>query len=253
MRPLSIWFAASGASSTPLSIRASSRSADLLQLNNQADHYFGPIIAAIEPVIPSDEVYELRLPLMAMQGKKGREVRQIQKALIAWIKETAPALSKRSYADYLRPAPPANIPNVPFPVELQRFGGMPNFRRLQIIHVVTGDRGPLREQRMRQACDDKFGKLASWKKDAGARTILLLENPDILLTHSSNVADMFLSIAEGRADWPDETYLIDTYTSGDWYLWPLLIDGKSYFDLGKERHPLAWEVNPASLAFATGR
>jgi hypothetical protein len=70
----------------------------LLQLNNQADHYFGPIIAAIEPVIPSDEVYELRLPLMAMQGKKGREVRQIQKALgLLLAGETSPPEEKAGW------------------------------------------------------------------------------------------------------------------------------------------------------------
>jgi hypothetical protein len=186
-----------------------------------------------------------------LQGKKGREVRQIQEALIAWIKQKAPTLPKRRYADYKKPAPPVSVPNVPFSVELYRFEVIPGLGRLQIKHIVEGDRDALREKRIRQACDDKFEKLAWWKKDAGARTILLLENTDIQLTNSSSVAETFLSIANDRPDRPDETYLIDTCTSCSWFLWPLLIDEKSYFDLGRERHPLAWELDSAVLVCVT--
>ncbi len=72
-------------------------------------------------------------------------------------------------------------------------------------------------------------------------------------TNSTSVAEAFLSIAEGRLDRPDETYLIDTSINPIWYLWPLLIDEKSYFDLGRERHPLPWEVDGAVLVSATKR
>ena len=226
----------------------------LIRLNNQAQHLFDPITAAIAAVVPTDEVYELAIPALAMQGKSGREVRRIQEALIAWIKQTAPSLPKRRYVDYGTPSPPINLPNVPFPVQLYRFEGIvPGFNRLQIRHAVTGDPETMREERIRQACDGKFGKLASWKKDAGARTILLLENPDIQLTNSTRVAETFLSIAKGRPDRPDETYLIDTYSTGPWFLWPLLIGEKTYFDLGQERHPLAEEIDPATLVPATKR
>jgi hypothetical protein len=223
----------------------------LLRLNNEFDHHFGPITEAISGIVPNDEVYELGLPAKALQGKKGREV--IHEALIAWIKQTAPTLPKRRYADYKKPSPSVSVPNVPFPVDLYRFEGIPGLGRLQITHCVKGDWDAMREKRIRQACDDKFEKLAWWKKNAGARTILLLENTDIQLTNSSSVAETFLSIAKGRPDRPDETYLIDTCTSGSWFLWPLLIDEKSYFDLSRERHPLAWEVASADLVCATKR
>jgi hypothetical protein len=224
-----------------------------LQLNNQAAHLFQPIEEAIAAIVPPDEVYELVIPVLAMQGKTGREVRQIQEALIAWIKQTASTLTKQRYADYVNPPAPVNLSNVPFPVELFRFEGIPGLGRLQIRHSVTGDREAMREQRIRQACDDKFGKLASWKHDAGARTVLLLENPDIQITNSSRVAETFLSLAEPRSDRPDETYLIDTFTSGPWFLWPLLIGDKTYFDLGRETHPLALEIDPAALVSVTKR
>ena len=127
---------------------------------------------------------------------------------------------------------------------------------MQIRHDVKGnpqERQEQREQRIRLACDAKLGKLASWKRDAGARTILLLENPDMQATDSTSVAEAFLSIAEGRLDRPDETYLIDTSINPTWYLWPLLIDDQSYFDLGRKRHPLPWEMDGTVLVSATKR
>jgi hypothetical protein len=144
----------------------------LLRLNNQADQHFGPIIAAISAIVPNDEVYELCVPAKVLQGKKREEIQQIQGALMAWIAQTAPALPKRRYADYRETPPPANVPSVPFPVELIRFEGViPGWNRLQIKHNVKGnpqERHEQREQRMRQACDTKFGKLAAWKRGAGA-------------------------------------------------------------------------------------
>src|SRR5271166_2150450 len=44
----------------------------LIQLNNQAQHLFDPITAAIAAAVPTDEVYELVIPALAMQGKSGR-------------------------------------------------------------------------------------------------------------------------------------------------------------------------------------
>ena len=82
----------------------------LLQLNNQADQHFGPIIAAIAGVEPDDEVYELCVPARVLQGKKRREIQQIQGTLIAWITQTAPTLPKRLYADRRTPAPPSQCP-----------------------------------------------------------------------------------------------------------------------------------------------
>ena len=131
-------------------------------------------------------------------------------------------------------------------------GVVPGFNRLQIKHLVSGDRDAMREERIRQACDDKFGKLASWKQN-GARTILLLENPDIQLTNSARVAETYLSIAQSRSDRPDETYIVDTYPTESWHLWPLLTGEKTNFELGQEKHPLADEINPATLVAVTKR
>lgn len=225
----------------------------LIQLNNQGKLLFDPISEAIAAVVPADEIYELVIPLHAMQGLRGRDLRQAQNALVNWIKETAPTLTKRLYADYHKPPAPQQVGHVPFLVQLYRFENLARgFNRLEIKHLLTGDLDALREDRIRKACNDKFGKLMWWKND-GARSVLLLENPDIQLTNAALVAETFLSIARGRPERPDETYLIDTYPTGPWYLLPLLVGNETYFDLGQKKHPLAEEVDPSILVPVTMR
>jgi len=67
------------------------------------------------------------------------------------------------------------------------------------------------------------------------------------------VADTFLSIAKGRSDRPDETYLIETFTNGQWFLLPLLIDENTYYDLRRDERPLYWTLNPGALVPVTKR
>ena len=62
------------------------------------------------------------------------------------------------------------------------------------------------------------------------------------LTNPSNVAETFLPIALARADAPDETYMVSTCTS-PWYAWPILINGRTYFDLAATSHPIHFEMD----------
>jgi hypothetical protein len=83
-----------------------------------------------------------------------------------------------------------------------------------------------------------------WKQSDNARTILVLEDNDVQLTNQSIVTDAFLPIAQARAEAPDETYLVSTCTS-PWYAWPILINGRTYFDLAATQHPIYFEMDNA--------
>ncbi|HEV2269991.1 MAG TPA: hypothetical protein VGR92_11065, partial [Steroidobacteraceae bacterium] len=48
----------------------------------------------------------------------------------------------------------------------------------------------------------------------------------------ATVAEVFVPVARGRADIPDETYMIATCMQ-PWQQWPLLVDGRSYHELAK--------------------
>jgi hypothetical protein len=63
------------------------------------------------------------------------------------------------------------------------------------------------------------------------------------------VADAFLPIAQTRADAPDETYLVSTCTS-PWYAWPMLVNGRTYFDLAATQHPIYFEMDDAGNLIA---
>ncbi len=108
-------------------------------------------------------------------------------------------------------------------------------------HVTRGSDQP-RELRIQRACDDKFPKLAKWKRSDNARTVLVLEDNDLQLTNQSIVADAFLPIARGRIDAPDETYMVSICTSS-WYAWPILVNGRSYFELAEISHPIHFEMD----------
>lgn len=173
------------------------------------------------------------------------DVRTIQAALVTWISAIAPTLPIRKYADYKGILMTAQPAGVPFPVSIIRFGGIASLPgRVQIKHLVPQETHMSRVERIARACEKKFPKLARWKELHGARTILVFEDNDMQLTNSSAVAQTYLSIAEGRSDRPDETYMVSTFTT-PWYAWPLLIDGRTYFDFASVDHPMPFEIDTA--------
>jgi hypothetical protein len=178
----------------------------------------------------------------------------IQQAVIAWVKATALTIPKRPSPDYRGNLfGPVKVANVPFDLSLFRFEPpiVPG-RYFQIRHTVN-DIAKLRTDRMQAAVDKKFPKLAAWKAHDKARTILVLEQNDIQLTNPSIVADTYLPLATARADRPDETYLVATCMSPNWWMWPILIGDRSYYDFAQSVETSYWEFDPSKLASLTKR
>ncbi len=213
--------------------------ADFMQMNGASSRLFEPIRRRVSPVVPAGEVWEMHIPLGALTGRDNKDLRRIQDALAHHVITTAPQVPIRSYADYIGDLRPVTPPNVPFLVNLYRFGSLGLPSRFDIVHTVPGSsKETLRRERLLLACRKKFPKLAAWKRSDCARTILILEDNDIQLTNQVLVADAFLPLAMARDDRPDETYMIMTCAE-PWYVWPILIDDKTYFD-----RPDHFEVDP---------
>jgi hypothetical protein len=221
-----------------------------VQLNAEAERHFDPIIQAVSGHLPP-EVIELHIPTQVMQGLKKSDVQKIQAALIEWICATAPTLPVKRYADYIGNVEPVAVSGVPFEVRMFRFENIVPPGRLQIVHVLGGDRAKARAERFARACDKKFPKLAWWKAEKGARSILVLEDNDIQLTNQATVAETFLPIAEARKDRPDETYLVASCVT-PWIAWPILIDQKTYFDFARNGKSY-WEIDQTQLSEVTLR
>lgn len=225
--------------------------ARFMQLNAEARFHFDPIKDAVKHAIPPNEVIELHVPAKALQGRPSKEIRSITDALAKHIIAIAPKLARRSYADYTGDITPTMLPGVPFPIKIYRFDSIGTGSRLQIVHKAA-DVEKQRADRIREACERKFPKLARWKAVENARTVLILEDNDIQLTNPQNVTDAFLPNALSRSDVPDETYMIFTYNE-TWYVWPILIGDQSYFDLVQRHQPIHREFDSKALFAVTER
>jgi hypothetical protein len=177
-----------------------------VRMEAQSERLFAPITKALKDSLGNDALFELYLPANAFHGRRSAELQTIQQAIIAWVKATAPTIPKRPYPDYKgTPAGPAKVAGVPFDLSLCRFEPptIPG-QHFQIKHTVNNI-AKLRTDRMKAAVDKKFPKLDLWKKNENAKSILALEQNDIQLTNPAIVTDTFLSLAQARADRPDET------------------------------------------------
>jgi hypothetical protein len=224
-----------------------------VRMEAEADRHFKPITDALRNALGTTAVYELHVPANAFQGRGMPEIRRLQQAIIAWVLQTAPAVPGRRYADYRGTSiGPVTPPGMPFALSLYRFEpALVPGHYFQIKHVVANV-DKLRTARIGEAIERKYGKLAAWKRDRGARSILVLEDNDLFLTNQAIVAGTYLPLATGRSDQPDESYLVST-SIGPWHAWPILVDGRSYFDLAQAGDAQRWEIDPAGLTPLTKR
>jgi hypothetical protein len=143
---------------------------------------------------------------------------------------------------------------VPFRFSLYRwslhdFNGSPLSGRFRRSAVVTRDVETARQARLERTCDDKFSKLATWRRDEGACTVLVMEENDLSLTNHQLVAEAMARAESGRSDVPDEICLVSTIRPNPWWVTCLRREGKTYYDDGERFH----ELDPARLIKLTKR
>lgn len=223
-----------------------------MQLEAEAPFRFKPIEAMVAGRLPATEHFELHIPLKVTQALKGAALRSVHETLAAWIIATAPALPIARYGRYVTPIRTVALPGVPFAVSLHRTTteGFP--ARFTIRHLVDGDHETERVERVREACQRKFPKLAAWKRDHGARTVLVLEENDIQLTNPQVVADALLEVEATMPDRPDEVYLVSSAVNNPWWSFALRIDQRNYYEFSRAFECME-EVDPSTLTDLTGR
>ncbi|HJW42624.1 MAG TPA: hypothetical protein VJ476_15520 [Rhizomicrobium sp.] len=219
-----------------------------IELEADSRRGFGPIEEAVTAALRPREYIQFHVPVHALRGLKNKDIRRIQEAMISWIIATAPTLPIAPIGRQFR-SEYVDLPGVPFPVALHCHdaGGYPGAAK--VVHILPEEgRDEARLQRLAKACRDKFPKLNHWKRVAGARSVLILEDDDIQLTNQATVAEVVVPLALAAADRPDEIWLVITCTE-PWYIVPMLVDRTSYFDL----EYAALEIDPRDLVAITGR
>ncbi len=93
-------------------------------------------------------------------------------------------------------------------------------------YFVAGDVEQARTARLQKACEDKFPKLATWKRD-GTKSVLVLEENDLSLTNHQRVADALVPALAAMPDVADELFLVSTSIAYKWWITCLRRAGKT--------------------------
>jgi hypothetical protein len=213
---------------------------------------FAPVMAHFRGVVPAGEYWELHVPVEASVGLSGGKIKLAQEGLVGWIRANATRLSVTRFGDrYPHSMRKETASAVPFRFALFRWsvprGGLSGvFWRREFI---SGDLEEARRARLVRVCDDKFPKLAKWKRDEGARSVLVLEENDLSSTNHQLVAEAMARVEAGRTDRPDEIFLVTSIRPSPWWVTCLRRSGKNYYDDGERYH----ELDPGSLCQLTKR
>ena len=161
------------------------------------------------------------------------------------------------YDRYANPSLGETVASIPFSFSLHRgtLAG-PHFPpqsplcgRFTVRYIVSGNVEQARRERLQKACNDKYPKLAKWKRETGARTVLVLEENDLSLTNAQRVTDALFPAEATMLDAADEVFLVSTHIASKWWVSCLRRAGKTYYSDGERFH----EVDPAELTQLTSR
>ena len=229
---------------------------DQIELEVHNRRLFAPIIAQFSNRIDR-ELWEFHVPVEASAGLTGPQVKRVQQTLIKWIEANALQFpAALLYDRYANPHLGEMVPDVPFPVSLHRASldshhfphDSPLCGQFIMKYSVGGDLEQARVERLQKACEDKFPKLATWKRD-GAKTVLVLEENDLQLTNHQQVANALKTAEAAIPDAADEIFLVSTSIVDKWWITCLRRAGKTYYDNEERFH----EIDPKSLSGLTKR
>ncbi|MBS0546132.1 MAG: hypothetical protein JSR24_00190 [Proteobacteria bacterium] len=188
------------------------------------------VVSSLSGQLPKPGVYKLYFPTFSTVGRS-MTMDMARNALREWVIATAgqlhashPERRAKNVEPFGHEASITGAPTgLPFEITLWRELHWSLAGRFDGV-LTLGRFGPenLEEQRVTQmtrALTNKCPKLQKFKQ-AGAWTVLILEDADISLSNHVTVADAFEAACVGREDLPDEVFLIDTKTD-PWTVWKL--------------------------------
>jgi hypothetical protein len=213
---------------------------------------FGPIKQRVVGALPTADFFELYVPVEAAVGLKRSEVARVGDAIATWIMEAAPSVAIAPIGGPYSATPLGDtIPGVDFPLSLHRWSVQagPLRGEFRVCYVAPRNLEAARLERLRESCTRKFPKLAAWKRDQGARTVLVLEERDNQLTNHQLVFEALSRAEEGMADAADEVFLVSTHRANPWWVTCLRRDGRNYYDDGERFE----EIDPVTLTPLTSR
>ena len=210
------------------------------QINTGIDFgaFIAPIEDALDHKLPVPGMFRLSFPIDPSRGIKRRDMEKVQAAVIAWVQEKALELHAECPEQPTKPKDHSNFrkgntEGLSCEIMLHRETGwwMPEKGkgRLFAARFAPPKHEELRKDRIEAALKKKLPKLKSWK-DQGARSVLLLENGDCILSNHIVILEAVEYGLVGYNDHPDEVWLVDTTIETEWTVLCLIRDGVSFLD-----------------------
>ena len=202
--------------------------------------------------LPGPVYYELRVPMDVCLPEKRKDRERMLSTLDKWIRESAHCMQGRN-TDLFTPmfAPirsdvwhedcTTGTPlGVAYEIKLMRTklwppdihtaGRKPGTIVLWYNYLDEDERNHRHFRRLQRAFDKKCPKLKRCKVEA-ARTVLILEAVDSIITLTDQVGRYLPALLDGREDAPDDIYLIRPSDSR-WWVYPVKHDDDHWPDTG---------------------
>jgi hypothetical protein len=228
--------------------------AEQIRTNVDFQAFVAPIITALDGHMPPPGRFDLVFDIDPSRGLKARSIRGVQRDIIAWVIASAAELHAECAVEPSREHKPFGVKGVrtgsPAGIKLtltrEVVWSLPKVahRRLFVIRSAPKNYEKLRRERLNLAMQKKLPKLLACK-EAGARTILILENGDMALSNHWVIYESAEAALAGRADRPDEVWLVDTTIDKEWTAWCLIRDGQGFPD--DETAHRFWNFDPLEL------
>lgn len=180
-----------------------------------------PVIDELSGTLPGPGKYLLLFPSNTRLKVETGRLEDVRSEFIDWVREHAARLQQqnpdrptrernpRGFRDEYRSKPPG----FPYEVTLLReshWALSPRHDGILLAYRYAPEEvEALRVARLKKALERKCPKLKRCNDD-GMRTVLVLEDGDISLSHYGLVGDALLEVMGEYQDLPDEIYLIET-------------------------------------------
>ncbi len=212
-----------------------------IELGHEFVEFIPDIERELAGQLPSPGTYVLILPTSVRVRTK--HVASVKTALVKWIRERAIAFHARASTRSSRNRSPRGEDlcvkeqpdGVPFEVYLKHEAHWSSGSQLKISRFAPKELDTLRYERMTMALNKKCPKLTKCKQ-AGPRTVLILEDGDISLSNHVIVTETLEAVSANRTDLPDEIWLIWPHDA-EWMVIQIYNDGEFLYESEWDQYP----------------
>jgi hypothetical protein len=222
-----------------------------IQLDAQAATYLKPIEEALAEQLRPQERADVTIPWNAFLGLNGGEAARLSQALISTVVAAFPDVGVDRPGRRVR-ATRFLEGDLPFEFWIHRSDNAGHPGRVRINYLVPDDLEEQRVARLQRGYMSHIQKLAGWKKDQAAHTVLILEENDVNVTNEYAIVDALRQIELDAINRPDEVWLVSTAVNAIWFVHWLRIENRYCEDFSVWGNSLS-EIDPDSIINLTNR